>query len=114
MTNNNYKNALVFLFTTSVLAIIAAYIAQYIFELEPCILCLYQRQPFFAVIALSSVTLVFFDKIKSQKIAVILSLFFLVINCAIALYHSAVEQKLIQGPTTCSSDALNDFNNMKI
>lgn len=113
MVNNNYKNALVFLFLTSTLAIVAAYISQYIFGLEPCILCLYQRQPFFAIIALSSFALVFFKKIKTQKNLVLLSLFLLFVNCLIAFYHSAVEKKLVQGPTTCSSDSLNDFNNIE-
>ncbi|MBL4690180.1 MAG: disulfide bond formation protein B, partial [Rhodospirillales bacterium] len=34
------------IFAASVAALANAYIAQYTFDLEPCILCLYQRVPY--------------------------------------------------------------------
>lgn len=98
------KTALIFLATSSIFALVFAYISQFVFGHEPCVLCLYQRQPFFAIIAIVALCLVFFKSSNSKKIALALCVFALTINCAIAFYHVGVEQKIFAGPTTCSSN----------
>lgn len=103
---------LIFLLTSSILALIFAYISQFGFDLQPCILCLYQRKPFFAIIALAIIAIVFFKSEQSKKIAFFFCIFFLLINVGIATYHVGVEQKIFQGPTTCSSENLNDLENL--
>jgi disulfide bond formation protein DsbB len=107
------KTLLIFLTIASIFGLTFAYISQYAFGHEPCILCLYQRQPFFGIIAATLICLVFFKSKKSQKIALFFCLAFLAINCVIALYHIGVEQKIFAGPTTCSSDNLNQINNLE-
>jgi disulfide bond formation protein DsbB len=68
-----------------------AYIAQYIFGLLPCALCLYQRVPYFIVLALSLIAL-FYDSVRKIPLLPYFcaSLFF--INAIIAFYHMGVEQ----------------------
>ncbi len=100
----NKKTALIFLAASAIFALIFAYVSQFVFGHEPCVLCLYQRQPFFAIIAIVAVCLVFFKSNNSKKIALKLCVFALAINCAIAFYHVGVEQKIFAGPTTCSSN----------
>lgn len=92
----------------SIFALTFAYISQYVFDHQPCILCLYQRKPFFAIIACAILGLFLLKKQKSQKILLILSVGFLFINCALSFYHVGVEQKIFPGPSTCSSST--DFN----
>jgi disulfide bond formation protein DsbB len=98
------KNLLIFLFCAAFFALTFAYISQFVFGFEPCILCLYQRLPFFAIIVFSIAALFFFKSEKSQKIALLFCLFFLVINVAIASYHVGVEQKILKGPDSCASE----------
>lgn len=109
MQNNN---SLILLLTSSIFALTFAYISQFGFDLQPCILCLYQRKPFFAIIALTTIAIVFFKSEKFKKIAFFFCIFFLLINVGIATYHVGVEQKIFQGPTTCSSENLNDLGNL--
>ncbi len=107
------KTALIFLITSSIFALVFAYISQFVFGHEPCVLCLYQRQPFFAIIAIVALCLAFFKSNNSKKIALALCVFALAINCAIAFYHVGVEQKIFAGPTTCSStNNLNEITDL--
>ncbi len=104
------KKSLILLLCAAIFALVSAYISQFVFDYQPCILCLYQRTPFFAVIALSSLSLI---TKKFQKIAVIFCVIFLTINFGIASYHVGVEQKIFAGPTTCASPNLNDFDDLE-
>jgi disulfide bond formation protein DsbB len=107
------KNLLILLSIASAFALISAYISQYIFDYQPCILCFYQRKPFLAILAACALTLTYFKSEKSKRIALYCCTFFLVINCAIAIYHSGVEKKIFRGPTTCSSENLNKISNLE-
>lgn len=81
-----------------VMAVIAAaslgmaFMGQYVFGLEPCILCLIQRYPYAIVIGLGLVGFLFSYKCK-KAVSVIMGLigvtFF--INSTIAFYHTGVE-----------------------
>lgn len=108
-----YKNSLIFLFFTSVIALISAYSAQFIFDLQPCVLCLYQRQPFFAIIVLTAASLVFFKKAKLRKIIFICCIILLSINVGIAAYQVGVEQKIFKVPTTCSTNEAEPIKNIE-
>ncbi len=107
------KNSLIFLLAAAIFALAFAYISQFVFGHEPCILCLYQRQPFFAIIAITTVALVFFKSEKIRNFALNLCLFFLLLNCSLAFYHVGVEQKIFAGPTTCSTtNNLNEITDL--
>lgn len=112
-TTDKIKPTLMLLLTSSIIAITGAYISQYIFDLQPCILCFYQRKPFFAIIALTFFALFFLKSEKIKKITIYLCALLLLINAAIAIYHVGVEKKIFQGPTTCSSENLNDIDNLE-
>lgn len=107
------KSLLIFLFISSAVALISAYIAQFGFDLQPCILCLHQRKPFFAIIALTALALIFFKSEKAKKIALFFCIIFLTINAAIAAYHVGVEKKIFRGPSVCSSENLNNIENLE-
>ena len=107
------KNLLIFLFLAAATALISAYIAQYILDYQPCILCLHQRKPFFAIIALTLLSLVFFKSKKAQKFSLFLCILFLGINVALAFYHVGVEQKIFRGPSTCQSTNLDKIESLE-
>lgn len=92
----------IFLFVYSILAISSAYVAQYYFDLEPCILCLYQRIPYFAVIILSFVS--FFLKGIPKLIVIALCGLLILTGGAIATYHVGVESGKFQMTEGCANN----------
>lgn len=85
-----------------------AYLSQYFFDLKPCILCLYQRIPFFIILIICIFSL-FFSKDFVRKIVYFLCLLMFFVNSAIAFYHFGVEKKVFQMTKNCK----NDFENAK-
>ena len=86
----------------SLVAIIAALIAELIFNLEPCSMCLKQRHPYYFII----ITFIIFALLKWQKkiwfyvgvqLASIYGLFY-------AFWHVGVENKILPGPSECSAE----------
>ncbi len=107
------KGGLAILLLTSTFALAFAYVLQFVFDYQPCILCLYERLPFFIIIAFSAIGLVIFSSDKFVKVVVLCCVILLAINIGISLYHVAVEQEVIAGPTVCeSSSNLNAANNV--
>ena len=85
----------------------AAFASQYIAGLEPCVLCLYQRVPYGAVIALSGLGLGLSGLAPPPK-GVIVSLAGLcaaafLVNAGIAPFHVGVEQHWWQGSGACGA-----------
>lgn len=77
----------------SLFSLLAALASEVFFGLEPCIMCIYQRIPFVAVIILSIIGLVF-RKNKGVSASMIgLSGFAFLINSILAFYHTGIEQK---------------------
>lgn len=77
----------------SALSLGMAFVAQYGFGLQPCVLCLYQRWPFALVIALGLIGLLASTRHKQAATPLIglMSLTFFA-NSAIAFYHTGVER----------------------
>ncbi len=71
-----------------------AYMAEYVFGLEPCILCLYQRVPYAIVIGLGILGALLYPKNpKTGPFFLVSSGLALLANSIIAFYHTGVEQK---------------------
>lgn len=70
-----------------------ALVSQYVFGLDPCILCIYQRWPYGIIIALGIVGFITAFKCKKGT-AIIMGLIGLTFlaNSIIAFYHTGVEQ----------------------
>ncbi len=82
----------------------AAYLFEHVGGLEPCSLCLYQRTPYMAAIALSGLLILVAR--SSAARAVFLSLLgaLFLAGLGLALYHVGVQQGLFEGPGTCAAD----------
>jgi hypothetical protein len=68
LKNNFLSPIFILLFLGSGLALIGALISQYIFDYQPCILCIYQRIPFGVIILLSLTALILRKKLLINKI----------------------------------------------
>ena len=102
-----------FLGLLSIIAIGSALIAEYLFNLEPCKMCLKQREPYYILIG----GFIVFGLFRWQKkiwfflgvqIISIYGLFY-------ALWHVGIENKILPGPSSCTSglDVMDNTANLK-
>tara|TARA_R110002124_G_scaffold64985_2_gene177866 strand:- start:687681 stop:688166 length:486 start_codon:yes stop_codon:yes gene_type:complete len=89
----------------SIFALAGALVAQYVFGLAPCPLCVYQRIPYFLAIFIGLLG-VYSYRTQRMKLAYatmgVLGLTFLV-NSVLAAFHSGVERKWWRGFEGCST-----------
>ena len=97
----------------SITAISSALIAEYIFNLEPCSMCLKQRHPYYFIF----VIFILFGVIRKFPriwfylgvlLASIYGLFY-------SIWHVGIEQNILTGPTSCSGrlNTSNSVENLK-
>ena len=89
-----------FLFFLSLSAIVSALIAEYIYNLQPCELCLKQRHPYYIILIILSCILFISSSYKIWlfgliQLASIYGLFY-------SIWHVGVENKFFSGPSSCS------------
>ncbi|KJV69631.1 disulfide bond formation protein B [Candidatus Neoehrlichia procyonis] len=89
----------------SVIALITAYISQFIFGFIPCRLCIYERIPYFIIIILCIVSLF----VKHKVVFVSICLCYIV-NALISIYHMGLEYGWFFDVLGCSSNV--DLNNL--
>tara|TARA_Y100000768_G_scaffold58158_1_gene39053 strand:+ start:10 stop:495 length:486 start_codon:yes stop_codon:yes gene_type:complete len=90
-----------FLFLISSIAILSALIAEYIYGLQPCELCLKQRHPYYLFIIIS--LLIFFIPSLYKLITFGLIQIGTVYGIFYSIWHVGVENKLLKGPASCSA-----------
>lgn len=94
-----FRNLQVFLILISLLALSLAYISQYVFGLEPCILCLYQRVPYFIAIFIGVTS--FFVKGRARLFLVTLIGLSYLSGAGVAFYHTGVENGVFKMQQEC-------------
>ncbi|WP_339777885.1 disulfide bond formation protein B [uncultured Thalassospira sp.] len=78
-----------------------AFYAQYIQKLLPCLLCLYQRVPYYSVLGLALVSLLFLRQPGISRGLIYLCGLAFAIGAGIALYHVGVQELWWDGPEMC-------------
>lgn len=96
-----YKNWHYFLFLISLISISAALIAEYLFSLQPCELCLKQRHPYYFIIGLIIIN--FIIPISKRIYGFILIQLSSLYGLFYAVWHVGVESNFLEGPSGCSS-----------
>ena len=84
----------------SVVALASALIAEYYFDLQPCAMCLKQREPYYVIIAGFILVMILKGQNKiwfyvGVQIVSIYGLFY-------SLWHVGIENKILAGPSSCS------------
>ena len=88
------------LLTIAVTALGSAYTAEFLYSLEPCVLCIYQRIPF-AVIGVLGVLAYLFKDRMARVVLTALAGIVLFIGAGIASYHVGVEQHWWASVASC-------------
>jgi len=86
----------------ALLALGGALISQYGFNLHPCHLCILQRYPYAAILALAALGWLLRPSASAFKIVLIVTALLYVADSGIAAYHTGVEQGIIPGPESCT------------
>jgi len=73
--------------------------------LTPCKMCIWQRWPYVATIALSVLALTLFRRAGARRVLTGFCAITFAIGGGIAVYHVGVEQSWFPGPTSCSGNA---------
>ena len=100
-TSPNTIPGLILLVTVAILS--SAYSAQYIGGLRPCILCLYERIPWFIAGGLMLITILMQFSGPARRGILLITALVLLAGAGLAGYHVGVEQGIFQPPTTCSA-----------
>ena len=93
------KNLLIAVFLISLIALISAYFIEYILGHQPCILCLYERIPFFLALL---IVLINYKYDKFEKYLILLLSIIFLIATILSLYHLGIEQGFIQESLLCN------------
>ena len=104
---NLYYISYCFLF--SLIAILFALYYQYIENYPPCELCIYQRFPYYSIIAIS---LLFFVFKKNFNIISSLIIIAVIISFLLSIAHAGVELGFWQIKSSCSNN-IKDFNDIE-
>lgn len=90
--------------------LLAALFFQYVVGLQPCVLCIWQRWPYVAVLALGLVALAVGRNARARAALVGLMGVALVVGAGVAVFHVGVEQHWWTGTSGCgvtgSADSL--------
>tara|TARA_B100000989_G_scaffold252645_1_gene200873 strand:- start:262 stop:747 length:486 start_codon:yes stop_codon:yes gene_type:complete len=98
MINLSKKYLFITIFLISLIALISAYFIEYILGHQPCVLCLYERIPFFLAIL---IILINYKYKKLEKYVILLLALIFFIATLLSLYHLGIEQGFIQESLLC-------------
>ncbi len=90
-----------FLFLVSAGSLGFAFYAQYVQKMLPCILCLYQRIPYYSVFGLALVSLLLIRQPGLSRGFIYLCGVAFAIGAGIAFYHVGVQELWWEGPEMC-------------
>ena len=121
MFNQKAKTNLKIIFLFSLIAIISAYLIEYVLGHQPCNLCLIERIPY--GLSLILISLILYLK-KSEKFLTLLLILTFIFSFAISFYHLGIEQGIFQESAVCGvkdfsenitkEELLNQLNEKKV
>jgi disulfide bond formation protein DsbB len=93
--------SLMMIFIIGLLAITASFVIQYIFNVQPCEMCYWQRYLVIAITVVAFIGTLFRGKIKKWFLATICAL--AVCSLAIASWQSLAQRGIVSLPTSCAA-----------
>lgn len=102
LSNKIKKNIYYLIITACILALILAYCAEILWNLNPCMLCLYQRLIYISLI-IPSLLIILLPSTRGFFSLIILLL--ICLEVGLAAYNVAIEHYLIEESYICSSQA---------
>ncbi len=100
ITNTRIFAIILLILSSAIIA--SALFIDVILGFDPCILCLYERVPYFFIAGLSF--LLMMTAHQWHKIILVLIIVTSFVGASIAIYHSGIERKLWHSITQCTQD----------
>jgi len=100
----NYFIAILFI---NILVILSALFIEFFLKVKPCILCIYQRYPYYIIALLS---LIYFLKKDLKILLILLIILTSLASIILSTYHVGIETGLIEEATSCKTSLNNNLS----
>ena len=104
---NKVTNYFIAILFVNILVILSALFIEFFLKVKPCILCIYQRYPYYIITFLS---LIYFLKKDLKIILILLIILTSLASITLSTYHVGIETDLIQETTSCKTSLNNNLS----
>ena len=104
---NKVTNYFIAILFVNILVILSALFIEFFLKIKPCILCIYQRYPYYIIILLS---LIYFLKKDLKIILILLIILTSLASITLSTYHVGIETGLIEETTSCKTSLNNNLS----
>jgi disulfide bond formation protein DsbB len=91
----------------NILVILSALFIEFFLKIKPCILCIYQRYPYYIITFLS---LIYFLKKDLKILLILLIILTSLASIILSTYHVGIETGLIEETTSCKTSLNNNLS----
>lgn len=91
----------------NILVILSTLFIEFFLKVKPCILCIYQRYPYYIITFLS---LIFFLKKDLKILLILLIILTSLASIILSTYHVGIETGLIEETTSCKTSLNNNLS----
>jgi len=100
-------NYFIAILLVNILVILSALFIEFFLKVKPCILCIYQRYPYYIITSLS---LIYFLKKDLKIILILLIILTSLASITLSTYHVGIETGLIEETTSCKTSLNNNLS----
>lgn len=104
---NKVTNYFIAILFVNILVILSALFIEFFLKVKPCILCIYQRYPYYIITFLS---LIYFLKKDLKIILILLIILTSLTSITLSTYHVGIETGLIEETTSCKTSLNNNLS----
>ena len=104
---NKFTNYFIAILFVNILVILSALFIEFFLKIKPCILCIYQRYPYYIIALLS---LIYFLKKDLKILLILLIILTSLASIILSTYHVGIETGLIEETTSCKTSLNNNLS----
>ena len=104
---NKFTNYFIAILLVNILVILSALFIEFFLKVKPCILCIYQRYPYYIITFLS---LIYFLKKDLKILLILLIILTSLASITLSTYHAGIETGLIEETTSCKTSLNNNLS----
>lgn len=104
---NKVTNYFIAILFVNILVILSALFIEFFLKVKPCILCIYQRYPYYIIAFLS---LIYFLKKDLKILLILLIILTSLASITLSTYHVGIETGLIEETTSCKTSLNNNLS----
>lgn len=104
---NKVTNYFIAILFVNILVILSALFIEFFLKVKPCILCIYQRYPYYIITFLS---LIYFLKKDLKILLILLIILTSLTSIILSTYHVGIETGLIEETTSCKTSLNNNLS----